>query len=401
MKKYLALVLALCCAVMTGCAGILPVQTEPEIETTAPTEWIIEAPVYEKIYENSELTFRSIREADSAEGKILTQAAEVFEARTGAKVRIIWAGEEAEPADILQLPDAELEFYAEQLLDLTDLAAEADYIAKSRPDLLERVFVRCDSLKAIPQTPYVEGFYYNTEAFGASGVVQAPEDWDRFRSVYTLLKSAGYQPLTLEEADADDVLLLFLTQHLGADEVVRLCAEGGWRSEQVETLVTEVFDLMGGANLVNGTNRVATSNSAVAFGTNALCAQGEAIAMAELSWGMFPYPGIGEAEPFVTMTSDVLAVSDDCANPRAAFGFILLLTTGEFDQLRADVTLGVPADPANQSPILGMDEVLDRVAVITKPAASLTPRQQGYIQNFFRGRYKDVATLLKELDAHY
>ena len=58
------------------------------------------------------------------------------------------------------------------------------------------------------------------------------------------------------------------------------------------------------------------------------------------------------------MTADVLMIHRDCPNGQAAFDFLMLLTTGEFDQLRADISGGIPADPANESSITGaMDAI--------------------------------------------
>lgn len=402
MRKFLtrALGLLLICLALAGCTELLPEPVPTETEPP-PTEWVIQAPEYEMPYEDVELTVKTLREADSVEAAVLVQAAEVFESRTGARVSFLWAGEESAEADILQLPDWELEYHAEQLLELTAMAEAARYWETSRTCLTDRVVARCGSLKAIPETPYVGGFYYSREAFRTGGIVQVPEDWERFRSVCTLLEGSGFQPLTLEAEDADDLLLLHLVQHLGREATETLAAEGGWRAENIAAIVTEIYDLVDGTNLATGTSRVATSNSAMAYGTNALCARGEDAALAELEWGMFPYPAVSGAEPFVTVEADVLAVSAGCTEPQAAFDFILLLTTGEFDQLRADATLGIPADPANASPIRGADEVLENTRILVKPAASLTPKQQGYIQNLWRGRYKDVETLLRDLDAHY
>ena len=51
-------------------------------------------------------------------------------------------------------------------------------------------------------------------------------------------------------------------------------------------------------------------------------------------------------------------IDEECAETQAAFDFVMLLATGEFDQLRADLTGGIPADPANRSPVEGAVEAL-------------------------------------------
>lgn len=90
-------------------------------------------------------------------------------------------------------------------------------------------------------------------------------------------------------------------------------------------------------------------------GSNALCAQVEEASQVQITWGVFAWPGGGTGS---VATEDVLCVRKDCAYAQAAFDFIMLLCTGEFDQLWADVTGGIPADPANASPITGAVETL-------------------------------------------
>jgi len=109
-----------------------------------------------------------------------------------------------------------------------------------------------------------------------------------------------------------------------------------------------------------GQNKMGISNSAMMVGTNADCEAVEAATLTSLRWGMFPYPG--EMESGTWATADVVAIRPDCENAQAAFDFVMLLTTGEFDRLRTDITGGIPADPANPSPIAGAVEALQDAA---------------------------------------
>ena len=406
MKKLL--IIAVCALLMVpflaGCPRLMP-EAVPETETTAPTEWIIEAVEEEKAYEGLTLTLLPLWQAESPEAAVLTQAAEVFEVQTGCHVEILWNGSEEGTADLYQIPGEELAGYTERILDLTEMAAGAGYAEKSFQRLTDQVISCCGHLGAIPQSPYVTGFYYNTEAFGASGVIQAPEDWERFLSVSTLLRSGGYQVLTFDGEQADELLVTHLTQHLGAETVQNLMASGGWEREEVLAAVTEIFDFVLAGNLTAGTpagtNRIATSNTAIAYGTNALCARAEAAALADLSWGMFPYPAAAGSEGGIGISADVLAIDASCPEPQAAFDFIMLLTTGEFDQLRTDVTIGIPADPANICPIEGAAEALEQARILQVPQTDLTEKQGGYILKLWKGKYEDVSEFLKDLQKHY
>ena len=105
-----------------------------------------------------------------------------------------------------------------------------------------------------------------------------------------------------------------------------------------------------------GQNKMASSNAAMMVGTNADCADVEEASLMDLNWGMFPYPGNHSSGTW--MTADMLVIHRNTKHAQAAFDFLMLLATGEFDQLRADLSVGIPADPENESPVSGaMDAI--------------------------------------------
>ena len=136
-----------------------------------------------------------------------------------------------------------------------------------------------------------------------------------------------------------------------------------------------------------GQNKMALSNSAMMVGTNADCAEVERATLTDLQWGMFAYPGKNSSGTW--MTTDVLAIPADCENPQAAFDFLMLLTTGEFDQLRADISGGIPADPSNASPVAGAMEALEGVQ--PEPLGLLTQKQLETAVRLWSGWYADVS----------
>lgn len=413
MKKIISLLLctALLCGLAAGCSRERPEETEvmEVTETAAPTEWVLEDLPLKK-YDGVTLVFRSSWAETSAEAEVLTQAAEVFEVQTGAAVDIQWSAEEDASGDIVQIPGTRLAEYADNLLDLTELAEAAGYAGKSFDCLTDQVLSRCGFLAGIPQTPYVSGFYYNREAFAASGIVQTPRTWSEFLEVCNGLTAAAWQPLTLNSESTDDLLLLHLTQYLGAEEARNVTANGGWEKNALALQASaDILQLVGAGYLVTGTpaaapagqNKIGLSNGAIVYGTNAVCAQVEEAALAELDWGMFPYPGIGGAEPVIAVDSDVLAIGADCSEPQAAFDFIMLLTTGEFDQLRADLTNGIPADPNNESPVAGAAEAMQIAQVIEPAAVEFTEKQLETILKLWEGKYQENVTFARAMDQLY
>lgn len=410
MKKVLtALCAALTLLFLIGCPRQQTEQTQPEEVTQVPTEWVVEIPSQERIYQGVELTFLARWEESDPRNAVLTQAAEVFEAQTGAVVNIQRDDSQDAAADIYQLPGSALSDYADTVLDLTQMAQTAGYGDKSFTVLTEQVISRCGFLGAIPQTPYVGGFYYNRETFETSGIIQSPRTWESFLAVCDQLVSGGWQPLTLDSENADDLLVMQLTQYLGAEGAQAVATGGGWTGEQALQAMTDIYEFVASGYLATGTpgdrpagqNKLALSNSAMCYGTNALCTQVEAATDTDLGWGMFPYPGAGGGEPVITVDADVLAVSSRCASPQAAFDFIMLLVCGEFDQLRVDLTDGIPADPANESAIDGAVQALQVAQVLEIPQVEWTENQQKTILKLWKGNFEGNDAFSKAMDALY
>lgn len=383
MKKLFSLICGLLILTMVGCG----VETVPE--TTAPPETVFVEVPYEteadsRPYVGVNLTFCAALEENAPEAQVLTQAAEVFEKQTGALVTFQWAdGQKAAvqtladgTADIVRLPLDALADHAAQLLDLTEMAAQADYEAHSFAALRQQVLARCGVLGAIPQVPNLTGIYYNADAFRACGILQTPVDWDSFLSLCEGLAADGWLPMALNNEDT----ALALKLQLGTDtemEATRVVELG----EQILNLLDAGYVKLGAAPA--GQNKLALSNVAMTIGSNTLCRQVEQAARAELNWGVFPWPGEDSGS---YVFSEVLGISGSCENPQAAFDFVMLVTTGEFDQLRADITGGIPADPNNECVIAGAVEALSIAAA--GEYAPYSEAQAKVALKLWTGKYK-------------
>lgn len=409
-KKLTAFVCAvLICLGAAGC-GNDPVPTEAATEqTAAPTEWTPAAQSPKK-YEGVCLRFLSCWPEDAAESAVLTQAAEVFQMTTGAEVRMEWMPESYDDGDMLQMPGIVLaNNYRDRVLDLTALAQAAGYEEKSIEALRKQVVSRGGCLNAIVQVPYVTGFYYNAEVLDACGVAQTPQTYSEFLQLSKTLKDHGYSPMSMNSDMAAEQLVTHLSQYLGDQAAETLAQKGGWRTDRVQTAVADIWNYVNAGYLAyttpaanpGGQNRLALGDSAMIYGSNALCAQVEEETLTDLRWGMFAYPGIGGTERTICVDADVLAISTSCQNPQAAFDFIMLLTTGEFDQLRADVTSGIPADPNNVSPIQGALEALDSARIRETGTAEFTEKQENAILKLWQGKYKEEDGFVKAMDKLY
>lgn len=398
MKKTLWALVPTILLFMTGCGiGAPQEQTEPPlIEVEVPYE----EPAAQLPYQGVELILQSIWLQEDAQARVLTEAAAQFEKQTGAAVNIVWLSEDAttpenaEGTDIFQLSAAGFAAMpTEFALDLTQMAQEAGYNEKSHEALRLQITERCSYLGAIVQVPYLGGVYYNTEIFKACGIDKTPATWEEFLSVCQILRDAGWQPMALDKEDTLAAMELHLRRALGAAEVERMMGKSGRWGTNLPAIAAmeQVMLFVQAGNLATGTpaaspagqNKMALSNSAMMIGTNAECAEVEEATLMDLSWGVFPYPGAMESGTW--MTADVLMIHRDSKNAQAAFDFIMLLTTGEFDQLRADIAEGIPADPSNGSPIAGAMEAIQ--AAQPEPLVYFGPKQLDAAVKLWSGWY--------------
>lgn len=373
MKKLISLVL--CLLMLCGCARE-PVHAEPEQPTEVPTQPVVEVPMetetVEKLYEGVRLQYWSLLSQTDPEAKVLSQAAADFEQRTGAGVCLNWLdGDEEKLAQILSsgayvdifemsgsgMRDKGL-LYA---MDLTDLAANAQYEEKSWPVLRTQMLSRYGALKAIAYRPTLYGMFYNRETFDKLGLETTPDTWQEYLELCQLLKDSGYEGQVIDQELVHLTLELHMERALGWEVLKETMVYAKWRkNEMAGTMIQEAINFAGAGYLVKGNpaayplgqNRLAQSNATFVAGSNRLCLEVEQATLADVKWGVFPYPGDGPGTGLL-VDADVLAIGTTCTNQEAAFAFIMQLTTGEYDQLRADVTVGIPADPSNLSPIAG------------------------------------------------
>ena len=370
MKKRLWMVL-LALLLMAGCSEREEIQemTEPPL---VEVQVAYEETVQELPYADTELVMQSMWLRENPLSRVLLEAAALFERQTGAVVTVRWRDENttlesAEGIDIIQIPAAEFaSMNAEYALDMTDMAAAAGYEAKSHETLRQQIVQQCGYLGAVAQIPYLGGIYYNADIFAQCGIETLPQDWDGFLALCHGLRQRGWQPLTLDQEDALAAMELHLRRSVGTDEVRRMMSKGHRWDTNMPAIdaMDQVKLFVQDGNMATGTpaetpvgqNKMASSNAAMMVGTNADCADVEEASLMDLNWGVFPYPG--NLSSGTWMTADMLVIHRNTKHAQAAFDFLMLLATGEFDQLRADLSVGIPADPENESPVSGaMDAI--------------------------------------------
>ena len=375
--------LLLCAALLltfAGCGKPTP-ETQPAEE---PTQSVVEVPMDAEPaslkYDGMALQFWSLLEEDAPEAAVLRQAAAFFEKTTGASVTLKWlSGDKSvlaeklaagEQADVFEVPGGALqEGFLQYGMDLTELAEAAEYDTWSREVLRSQILTRCGTLKAIAYRPRLYGLYYNRDSFDELGIEATPATWAEHLAFCQTLKDRGYEALTIDLERSNLLLELHMERALGWDGLKETMINARWRkNDMAMTMIQEAISFAAAGFVVKATpaaypggqDRLAKSNAVLAAGSNDLCGEVEASTMLDVNWGVFPYPGDGPGSGLL-VDSDVLMVNSACETPEAAFDFVMLLTRGEFDQLRADAAEGIPADPANRSPITGADTCMAAV----------------------------------------
>ena len=409
MKKILGTLLLAVLCLLSGCGGgVVQEVTQPK-----PVEVQVAFEETERVlpYQDVQLSMQALWQRDDPCARVLEEAVVLFEKQTGAAVTVLWPGEDGttsantERIDIFQLSEADFQSDAKKYaLDLTEMAEAAHYDEKSHEVLRQQIVGQCGYLGAVAQVPYLGGVYYNTRIFEDCGIVQTPRNWEEFLDLCRILREAGWQPLTLDKSDTLVATELHLRRTIGTEELARLMGkEAHWQNhrgaigalEQVMSFVQEGNIAYGTpADHPAGQNKMALSGSAMMVGTNATCAAVEAATLVDLDWGVFPYPGDTSSGTWIK--ADVLMIHKDSPNSQAAFDFLMLLATGEFDQLRADLSEGIPADPANASVIDGAMEAL--AAAQPVQVGLLGRKQQDATVKLWSGWYKKVTSYASALE---
>ena len=385
MKKIIAMLLVFVMVMgLVACGASEPAATtEAAADTKPATSTEAAAAEGEKKYEGVTLTMWSMWNSTEPQGEVIAKAAEAFEAETGAHVDIVWKGR-----DINQVLSASLEAgekfdifeddykriglqYADFTYDLTEMAKAVDYDSFSYPALNNQSIAWAGYLNSIAEQPQVGGIFYDKAAFETAGVTTLPTTWEEFMAVSEQLKAAGIAPLALDATYADFTFYHHLVHKLGEARIEELSLNGGWDQEpSVAEAAQEVIDYVNKGYLVDGApdefpaseNKIGYGLAAMIVCANYVTAEVNNNTQTEVDWGMMSYPAVdgGAANSATYAGANSLAITKYSENPQAAFDFIMMLTTGEFDQMMADTAKQIPADSRNTAPALqdGTVEVL-------------------------------------------
>ena len=342
-----------------------------------------------KIYDGVEITMWSMWNAAEIQGQIIQEAAAAFEEETGCHVNIEFRGRD----------DNSYALFNNMTKEWSG-----------------------GKLVSIPEQPNMGGIFYDKAKFEAAGITETPTTWDEFLAVCQQLVDAGFQPLALDATYSDFNFGYHLDRYIGEARTRELSLNGGWSQEPgVIAAANDIIEFVKLGYLADGApdefpaseNKIGFENVAMVVCADYVTSEVNNNTGANIEWGVFPYPTIpvedgGNGSTAAYAGTNSLAIASYSENPQAAFDFIMYLTTGEFDQKRADQVPQIPADPRNNctsldgavESLMSADSSLSWTMGINANGDLRTMLKDVIIQ-LFEGRYATGENFAAAMDALY
>lgn len=413
-------------------AGTTDAGTTDEAETVG-NDTEAAAPAGEAAdYSGVTLNYWSMWNSTEPQGQVIQAAADAFSEKTGATVNIEWKGrdintliatalEAGEKIDIFEDDYARIaKVYKDYCYDLTDMAAAAGYSDQSFACFNDVATDWAGFLCCVTEQPQVGGVFYNKDIFEECGI-EVPTTWDEFLAACKTMKENGYEPLALDSAYADFTFGYHLSRHIGEAAVSDLAVNGGWaENEKAVQAAQDIVDFVKAGYLAEGApeeypssqNKIGlTGKVGMIVCANYVCAEVNNNSGTEVNWGMFNYPSVkdGADASNAYAGANSLAIASYSENPQAAFDFLMMLTSGEFDQQMADSASQIPADPRNTAPAI-MDGTIEALNATANPLswnmglndnADLKTSFKENIVKLYEGKYETGADFAAAMDALY
>ena len=388
-----------------------------------------------KIYDGVEITMWSMWNAAEIQGQIIQEAAAAFEEETGCHVNIEFRGRDistiintalqgGENIDIFEDDYTRIsQQYAPYCYDMDAMAQATGYYDNSYA-LFNNMTKEWSGgkLVSIPEQPNMGGIFYDKAKFEAAGITETPTTWDEFLAVCQQLVDAGFQPLALDATYSDFNFGYHLDRYIGEARTRELSLNGGWSQEPgVIAAANDIIEFVKLGYLADGApdefpaseNKIGFENVAMVVCADYVTSEVNNNTGANIEWGVFPYPTIpvedgGNGSTAAYAGTNSLAIASYSENPQAAFDFIMYLTTGEFDQKRADQVPQIPADPRNNctsldgavESLMSADSSLSWTMGINANGDLRTMLKDVIIQ-LFEGRYATGENFAAAMDALY
>lgn len=236
---------------------------------------------------------------------------------------------------------------------------------------LTKTFSTDGGIYSVPYQPMMIAFMYNKDHFEKAGIAATPKTWDEFLVVCEKLKTAGFTPMTMDDAYIDLQLGYHLARLKGLPWVEQLVEDktgAMWDDPAVMTALKDMQHLatqgfvsknVAGNKWPAGQQEVANGEVTMYLNGTWLPNEISASTGPDFKWGQFAYPaltgGVDGTEAGI-YGAQGFQVNSKCAAPDAAVALIVHLTTGKWDQELSAKTLGAPSSTDVEWPVQIQDE---------------------------------------------
>lgn len=318
------------------------------------------------------LTYWSMWNSTENQAKVIQEAADAYEAKTGIHINIEWKGRDVktligaaldagEKIDIFDDDYMRMcQLDTKYLTDLTDMAKAADYEKHIMPIILDSAKSWTDGkLYVMPYQPYTTGVWYNKDMFEKAGITEVPTTWDEFLTVCQKLKDSGVNAIT---CNSDTATLLYgfqLARYIGQDAVLDCFNNADWANvpeakkaaEDIQTLFKEGYmSEYAPAQYPDGQNEIGFGESCMVLNASWIPNEILQTTKTEVDFGFFPWPsvegGVDGAEASM-VGAQSFGIVDKSEHKQEAFDFLLTVVTGEYDLKMAESVKSIPADTEN------------------------------------------------------
>jgi raffinose/stachyose/melibiose transport system substrate-binding protein len=322
----------------------------------------------------TKLVYWSMWNEAEPQGQAIARAAEAFTKETGIKLDINFNGREIrqtlQPAldagEAIDIFDEDinrlnvtwgkyllpLDSYFNQPYTTTGGQPFASVVHKSLIDLARDL--GGGSLKVVPYQPMAFVVMYNKDLFNQAGIASPPKTWDEMLDACAKLKAIGVAGFTVDDAYMAALFGYNIDRIVGLDAAKRMVDNNDFSGSQVLRF-GQIWENMARNGYIhpNAAANVFPSGQVNEFaqGKAAMYLNGTWLPneikgnAPNFNWGQFAYPSIdpaGDGPNANNYGSQSFGINKNTKYPEEAFKFLVWMTTGEWDTVLAQESLGIP-----------------------------------------------------------
>ncbi|MDR3161648.1 MAG: extracellular solute-binding protein, partial [Spirochaetaceae bacterium] len=218
------------------------------------------------------------------------------------------------------------------------------------------------TVKNIPYQPSAFVTMYNKTLFEQAGIAAVPTTWAEFLEACAKLKAIGVTGITVDDAYMAALFGYTMDRLAGADATLAMVRSNDFSGPPVlefarlwESMAKNGYISPKAASNIYPAGQVEEiATGKVAMYLNGTWLPNEIKGNASsMRWGAFAWPAIGSKGDGIEANnfgSQSFGINKNSKHPDEAFRFIVWLTTGEWDAVLAEESIGIPMGNDSQWP---------------------------------------------------